>query len=220
METTAIRRRDSEEDTTPAGELRLTRRADGRLWATRGDTERDVWVRRCFPWSEPARFVSLRDDDQQEFALVRDPADLDAASRRVLEEGLVAAGFGFSITRGGRAAGGGRSRRKGIFATAGSRRLAAPAAAGWSADPRRGGGSLSSPRSGCAGPGEAGAGVGVRGLGRTAGPSLARVPLLVLTPLIPSPFGRGETQPDLRSPSPEGRGGQGVRTTKRGTGGE
>src|SRR6266699_4523531 len=34
----------------------------------------------------------------------------------------------------------------------------------------------------------------------------------VLTPLIPSPFGRGETQHDLRAPSPEGRGGQGVRT--------
>src|ERR1051325_7632599 len=99
METTAIRRRDSEEDTTPAGELRLTRRADGRLWATRGDTERAVWVRRCFPWSEPARFVSLRDDDEEEFALVRDPGELDPASRRVLEEALVAAGFVFEITR-------------------------------------------------------------------------------------------------------------------------
>src|SRR5207253_8201580 len=41
----------------------------------------------------------------------------------------------------------------------------------------------------------------------------------VLTPLIPSPCGRGETQPVLRSPSPEGRGGQGVRT-ETGTGGE
>src|SRR2546425_12404438 len=34
----------------------------------------------------------------------------------------------------------------------------------------------------------------------------------VLTPLIPSPVGRGETKADLRSPSPERRGGQGVRT--------
>src|SRR5439155_15850429 len=34
----------------------------------------------------------------------------------------------------------------------------------------------------------------------------------VLTPLIPSPFGRGETPSDRRPPSPEGRGGQGVRT--------
>src|SRR5437763_1573853 len=30
--------------------------------------------------------------------------------------------------------------------------------------------------------------------------------LRVLTPLIPSPFGRGETMPDHRSPSPHGRG--------------
>jgi len=34
----------------------------------------------------------------------------------------------------------------------------------------------------------------------------------VLTPRISSPSGRGETQEDRRSPSPEGRGGQGVRT--------
>src|SRR2546430_10450302 len=37
----------------------------------------------------------------------------------------------------------------------------------------------------------------------------------VLTPLIPSPFGRGETQPVRRSPSPHvRRGGQGVRTLR------
>src|SRR2546428_9217077 len=99
MDTTAVRRREPEESTLPAGALTLERRADGRLWATRGDAERAVWVRRCFPWSEPARFGSLRDDDQQEFALVRDPAELDSASRRILEEALVAAGFVFEITR-------------------------------------------------------------------------------------------------------------------------
>src|SRR2546426_11625183 len=82
-----------------AGALTLERRADGRLWAARGDVERAVWVRRCFPWSEPARFVSLRDDEEREVALVRDPAELDAASRRVLEEAMVAAGFVFEIIR-------------------------------------------------------------------------------------------------------------------------
>src|SRR5439155_63271 len=71
----------------------------GRLWAVRGGAERAVWVRRCFPWSEPARFVSLRDDEEREFALVRDPAELDPASRRVLEEAMVAAGFVFEITQ-------------------------------------------------------------------------------------------------------------------------
>src|SRR5438132_12034095 len=43
---------------------------------------------------------------------------------------------------------------------------------------------------------------------------------LILTPLIPSLFERGETQGDCRSPSPEGRGGQGVRTPSAGSGGE
>src|SRR5256885_12341016 len=99
MDTTAIRRHEIEPTPELTGELHLQRRADGRLWAARGAAERAVWVRRCFPWSEPARFVSLRDDDKQDVALVRDRADLDAASRRVLEEALVAAGFVFQITR-------------------------------------------------------------------------------------------------------------------------
>jgi hypothetical protein len=43
--------------------------------------------------------VSLRDDEDREFALVRDPAELDPASRRVLEDAMVAAGFVFAITR-------------------------------------------------------------------------------------------------------------------------
>ena len=99
METTAVRRPEPQEDTTPAGALTLERRADGRLWALRGDVERAVWVRRCFPWSEPTRFVSLRDDEEREFALVRDPAELEPSSRRVLEEAMVAAGFVFEIIR-------------------------------------------------------------------------------------------------------------------------
>src|SRR5437667_7000632 len=37
----------------------------------------------------------------------------------------------------------------------------------------------------------------------------------ILTPLMPCPFGRRQTQSVRRSPSPEGRGGQGVRTGRR-----
>ena len=51
-------------------ELQLTRRPDGRLWAEQRGDARPVSVRRCFPWSEPARYVSLRDDDEEEFATV------------------------------------------------------------------------------------------------------------------------------------------------------
>jgi Domain of unknown function (DUF1854) len=82
-----------------AGALTLERRGDGRLWATRDGAARPVWVRRCFPWSEPARLVSLRDDEEREFALVRDPAELDPASRHVLEEAMATAGFVFEVTR-------------------------------------------------------------------------------------------------------------------------
>jgi len=91
METTLLGRR--------GAMLSLEQRPDGRLWAIRGDEERAVWVRRCFPWSEPGRYLSLRDGDEEEFALVRDPAELDAASRAALETALALAGFVFDITR-------------------------------------------------------------------------------------------------------------------------
>jgi hypothetical protein len=64
----------------------------------RGGEERAVTVRRCFPWSEPARYVSLRDDEEDEFALVADLADLDPASRAALETALAEAGFVFVVT--------------------------------------------------------------------------------------------------------------------------
>jgi len=99
METIVTERRRLDVSPAPAGALTLERRADGRLWAVRGDAERAVWVRRCCPWSEPTRFVSLRDDAEAEFALVRDPAELDPASRRALEEAMAAAGFVFEVTR-------------------------------------------------------------------------------------------------------------------------
>lgn len=83
----------------PGTALRLERRADGQIWATRDGVERAVSVRRCFPWSEPGRFVSLRDHEDEEFALVADAKVLDRGSRRVLEEALVEAGFVLQVTQ-------------------------------------------------------------------------------------------------------------------------
>jgi hypothetical protein len=79
--------------------LSLEWRADGSLWATRGDVECPVSVRRCFPWTEPARHLSLRDADEEEFAFVRDPSELDPRSRAALETALTVAGFVFEVTR-------------------------------------------------------------------------------------------------------------------------
>ena len=99
MEFTLVRRSDDGAAKKPAGSLRLEWRADGSLWAVRGDEERAVAVRRCFPWTEPTRHLSLRDADEAEFAFVRDPADLDARSRAALELALAVAGFVFEVTR-------------------------------------------------------------------------------------------------------------------------
>jgi hypothetical protein len=83
---------------TPA--LALECRADGTLCVVRGsEPSRPVVVRPCFPWSESRRYISLRDDQHDEVALVKDPAELDAASRSALEQALAEAGFLLEVTR-------------------------------------------------------------------------------------------------------------------------
>lgn len=71
----------------------LSRSPDGRLTAHDGDRHVAVQIRMCFPWSEPSRFISLRDDDDEEVILIEDPAKLDAPSRQALDEALAESGF-------------------------------------------------------------------------------------------------------------------------------
>ena len=80
-------------------DLTLERRADGQLWATLDGAETAVRVHRCFPWSEPARFLSLRDADDEELALVATLDELEAESRRVLESAMLEAGFVLEVER-------------------------------------------------------------------------------------------------------------------------
>jgi hypothetical protein len=84
---------------TEEGSLNLQLRPDGRLLASKDGVERVVWVRQAFPWSEPRQFLSLRDDEEEEFAMVPQLGALDPASRRALERALVVAGFVFDVTR-------------------------------------------------------------------------------------------------------------------------
>ncbi len=79
--------------------LVLERRGDGRLWATRGGETLPVAVRRCFPWSESSRYISLRGDDHREVALVKDLGALSPESRQALETAMAEAGFMFEVTR-------------------------------------------------------------------------------------------------------------------------
>jgi len=72
---------------------------DGRLLVIIDDKPVAVRLRQCFPWSEPHRHLSLRDDDDREIALIDDPAHLDADSRRALDHALVVAGFVLDVVR-------------------------------------------------------------------------------------------------------------------------
>ncbi len=89
---------EGEKGAEPGG-LRLWRGHDGRLWgrATASDDARSVRVCRLFPWSQPSEYVSLRDAEDEELALVHRPEDLDATSREALEVSLAEAGFVMQI---------------------------------------------------------------------------------------------------------------------------
>jgi hypothetical protein len=72
---------------------------DGGLLVVNNEASEAVRLRQCFPWSEPHRHVSLRNDDDEEVALIEDPALLDADSRQALERALAEAGFVLEVTR-------------------------------------------------------------------------------------------------------------------------
>ena len=79
--------------------LVLESAGDGRLVIVRDDESIPVRLRQCFPWSEPGRYLSLRNEDDEEVALVEDPSKLDPASRRILEAALAEAGFVIEVVR-------------------------------------------------------------------------------------------------------------------------
>ena len=83
------------------GETEITLRSsgDGRLFAIVGGEAVAVRLRQCFPWSEPNRHLSLRDEDDEEVALVEDPASLAPESRHALEQAVAEAGFVLEVTR-------------------------------------------------------------------------------------------------------------------------
>lgn len=61
---------------------------DGRLQFLSPDSWIPVRVIRCFPWVAPGQFISLRDKDGKEAALIENPALLDSPSRQALESAL------------------------------------------------------------------------------------------------------------------------------------
>lgn len=86
------------DDTSTPTLVRLWRGKDGQLWASSEGREAMVRIQRCFPWSDPGRFVSLRDNDNHEFGYVSDLGALDEKSREALEAAMAEAGFLLQVT--------------------------------------------------------------------------------------------------------------------------
>jgi hypothetical protein len=79
--------------------LKLRNAGDGRLFVIIDGEAVAVQLRQCFPWSEPFRHLSLRNEDDDEVAFVDDPATLEPESRRALEQALTDAGFVLDVAR-------------------------------------------------------------------------------------------------------------------------
>ncbi|MHC4981962.1 MAG: DUF1854 domain-containing protein [Planctomycetota bacterium] len=67
--------------------------------AGRNEPITDAHVARCFPWSSPERHISITDSEGKEVAILETLAELDAESRRVVEEELTTRVFNPKIRR-------------------------------------------------------------------------------------------------------------------------
>ncbi len=77
---------------------RLFRAPDGSLRLDSPDGPVPVRIARCFPWAEPGRYLSLRDEKGTERAFVGDPEELDPESATLLHAELRETGQTFEIT--------------------------------------------------------------------------------------------------------------------------
>lgn len=92
-------RDDSGIHTRAEASFRLERRSDGRLWVVTASSASPVEVARCFPWTAPDRFLSLRDEKGEEQCFIAELTELDPRSRAALRASLDRAGFVLEITR-------------------------------------------------------------------------------------------------------------------------
>jgi hypothetical protein len=72
---------------------------DGRLQTEKDGQWITVNVSRCFPWTDPDHFFSLRGDDGREVAFVNDPSQLTTESQTALSLALTRSTFVFEVTR-------------------------------------------------------------------------------------------------------------------------
>ena len=90
-------RKEASRETVQA--LCAERRQDGQVWICNDGAWVAVRACTCFPWTEPTRYVSLRDEDDREIVLIRDLDDLEADSRAVIEDALKEVRFVLQVER-------------------------------------------------------------------------------------------------------------------------
>ncbi len=79
--------------------LKLWRQSNGILCLKYGEREVEVFLKQCFPWSNPGEFLSLRDKDDNEVCLIENLNDLDQESRLLIEEELAFSQFVLHIEK-------------------------------------------------------------------------------------------------------------------------
>lgn len=77
--------------------IRLEQRSDGQLWLIKGEKTVAVTVKPCFPWTQPGKYISLRDHEDKEIVLINDASVLDSKSQEALELALFDVGFVLEI---------------------------------------------------------------------------------------------------------------------------
>jgi hypothetical protein len=63
-----------------------------------GRKETEVFIKKCFPWSGPNRFLSLRDKDDNEICLIESFEDLDPETGAIIKRYLEIVEFVMEIT--------------------------------------------------------------------------------------------------------------------------
>jgi hypothetical protein len=83
----------------PTTRLKIELGKDGQLYVYKNDIPIPIKVSCCFPWTQPNKYISLRDKDDVEIALIDSLDDLDKESRLLIEQALAEVGFVLEVER-------------------------------------------------------------------------------------------------------------------------
>ncbi len=68
--------------------IELKKQPNGLLVLKYGEQWVEVFIKECFPWRSPGKYLSLRDKDDNEVCLIEDLMQLEEAARLLIEEEL------------------------------------------------------------------------------------------------------------------------------------